>query len=143
MRCRYCGYEIPDGILYCEKCGGEVRIVPDYNPLDDMLAAHVKEALNNTGRNGRQNEGRRRVLHSAAALIPAGLQLWVRTGELPPCAQETEGQLPCVQTEELPPCAGQEEGLLPCAQETEGQPPCVQQTEEQLPCVEQGEGQPP
>lgn len=61
MRCRYCGYEIPDGILYCEKCGGEVRIVPDYNPLDDMLAAHVKEALNNTGRNGRQNEGRRRV----------------------------------------------------------------------------------
>ncbi len=61
MRCRYCGYEIPDGILYCEKCGGEVRIVPDYNPLDDMLAAHVKEALNNTGRNGRQNEGRRRA----------------------------------------------------------------------------------
>lgn len=61
MRCRYCGYEIPDGILYCEKCGGEVRIVPDYNPLDDMLAAHVKEALNHTGRDGRRNEERRRA----------------------------------------------------------------------------------
>lgn len=45
MRCRYCGAEIPDGILYCEECGGEVQIVPDYNPLEDMLAAHVKDAL--------------------------------------------------------------------------------------------------
>lgn len=60
MRCRYCGYEIPDGILYCEKCGGEVRIVPDYNPLDDMLAAHVKDALNHTGQDRRRNEERRR-----------------------------------------------------------------------------------
>lgn len=48
MRCRYCGAEIPDGILYCEECGGEVQIVPDYNPLEDMLAAHVKEALKNS-----------------------------------------------------------------------------------------------
>ena len=48
MRCRYCGAEIPDGILYCEECGKEVQIVPDYNPLEDMLAAHVKEALKNS-----------------------------------------------------------------------------------------------
>lgn len=48
MRCRYCGAKIPDGILYCEECGGEVQIVPDYNPLEDMLAAHVKEALKNS-----------------------------------------------------------------------------------------------
>lgn len=50
MRCRYCGAEIPDGILYCEECGGEVQIVPDYNPLEDMLAAQVKEALKNSRR---------------------------------------------------------------------------------------------
>lgn len=53
MRCRYCGAKIPDGILYCEECGGEVQIVPDYNPLEDMLAAHVKEAL----KNSRKSEG--------------------------------------------------------------------------------------
>lgn len=48
MRCRYCGANIPDGILHCKECGGEVQIVPDYNPLEDMLAAHVKDALKNS-----------------------------------------------------------------------------------------------
>ncbi len=48
MRCRYCGARIPDGVMYCRECGGEVQIVPDYNPLEDMLAAHVKNALKNT-----------------------------------------------------------------------------------------------
>ncbi len=53
MRCRYCGADIPDGILYCEECGGEVQIVPDYNPLEDMLAAHVKDALKSSGRSSK------------------------------------------------------------------------------------------
>ncbi len=39
--------------MYCKECGGEVQIVPDYNPLEDMLAAHVKDALKNSGRSAR------------------------------------------------------------------------------------------
>lgn len=77
MKCRYCGQEIPDGILYCQFCGREVQMVPDYNPLDDILTAHVKDSINgdlqfnrtrtengagrnNTGRNAsaRRNTGR-------------------------------------------------------------------------------------
>lgn len=46
MKCRYCGHEIPEGMLYCEKCGEEVRIVPDYNPLDDMLTQQIRGAIN-------------------------------------------------------------------------------------------------
>ena len=46
MKCRYCGHEIPDGVLYCENCGKEVRIVPDYNPLDDILAQEIVGAIN-------------------------------------------------------------------------------------------------
>ena len=46
MKCRYCGFEIPEGELYCKRCGKEVRIVPDYNPLDDMLTAHIKVGVN-------------------------------------------------------------------------------------------------
>ncbi len=46
MRCGYCGHEIPDGMLYCEKCGKEVRIVPDYNPLEDMLTQQIRGAIN-------------------------------------------------------------------------------------------------
>ena len=49
MRCRYCGYEIPEGELYCTRCGEEVFIVPDYNPLDDMLTAQIKVGVNNEG----------------------------------------------------------------------------------------------
>lgn len=45
MKCRYCGHEISDGELYCDNCGKEVRIVPDYNPLEDMLTAQIKIAL--------------------------------------------------------------------------------------------------
>ena len=50
MKCRYCGHDIPDGILYCEQCGKEVRIVPDYNPLDDVLAAQIKGSIDGTER---------------------------------------------------------------------------------------------
>ena len=45
MRCTNCGSEIPEGQLYCKRCGKEVRIVPDYNPLDDVLAAQVKGGI--------------------------------------------------------------------------------------------------
>lgn len=58
MKCRYCGQEIPDGILYCEACGREVQMVPDYNPLDDMLTAHVKDSIYNTGNTGRNTSAR-------------------------------------------------------------------------------------
>ena len=45
MRCRRCGAYIADGALRCAKCGEDIRIVPDYNPLDDVLAAQVKGSI--------------------------------------------------------------------------------------------------
>ena len=32
MKCPSCGVEIKEGYLYCQKCGEEIRIVPDYEP---------------------------------------------------------------------------------------------------------------
>lgn len=52
MKCRYCGYEMPEGDLYCRKCGEEIRIVPDYNPLEDMLTAQIKIGV--SGENDRE-----------------------------------------------------------------------------------------
>lgn len=46
MRCKYCGHSIPEGMLYCENCGKEVCIVPEYNPLDDLLSEQIKGAIN-------------------------------------------------------------------------------------------------
>lgn len=93
MKCRNCGYEIPEGELYCEYCGKEVQIVPDYNPLEDMLTAQIKVSLDgedaqedgvfdgmasdrNTSRNTRRGTaaGRQRTAGNArkstAALTP-------------------------------------------------------------------------
>lgn len=45
MKCMNCGAQIPDDRLICPRCGREIQIVPDYNPLDDVLAAQVKGAV--------------------------------------------------------------------------------------------------
>lgn len=75
MKCRYCGANIPDGELYCKKCGEEVCIVPDYNPLDDMLTAQIKLGVNDEGdldsdyleitRNRGQGSGQRKTTGNA------------------------------------------------------------------------------
>lgn len=57
MKCSKCGAEIADGLLYCGYCGTEVQMVPDYNPLDEMLAEQVREDLENPNRNIRQETG--------------------------------------------------------------------------------------
>ncbi len=32
MKCPHCGNELKEGYLICEKCGEEIRIVPDFEP---------------------------------------------------------------------------------------------------------------
>lgn len=36
MKCQKCGINIPDGKVYCEKCGTAVQMVPDYSPEEDF-----------------------------------------------------------------------------------------------------------
>lgn len=48
MKCRYCGAELAEDDLRCQVCGTEIQIVPDYNPLDDVLTDQVKGALSKT-----------------------------------------------------------------------------------------------
>lgn len=49
MKCIYCGSAVEPGALYCQRCGREVRIVPDYNPLDDVLEAQIRDRLDDDG----------------------------------------------------------------------------------------------
>ena len=37
MRCSYCGAELEAGSIYCKECGHELQIVPDYDPLDELV----------------------------------------------------------------------------------------------------------
>ncbi|MCR5670384.1 MAG: chitobiase/beta-hexosaminidase C-terminal domain-containing protein [Butyrivibrio sp.] len=32
MKCPDCGFEIPEGHMYCDNCGNEIKIVPDFEP---------------------------------------------------------------------------------------------------------------
>ena len=46
MRCPKCNEEISDGFLYCQKCGYEIRIVPDYNPIvEDVLSDSLQDVF--------------------------------------------------------------------------------------------------
>ena len=41
MKCPKCGYEWTEGHLYCDNCGEEFRIVPDFEP-------EIEEEMNET-----------------------------------------------------------------------------------------------
>lgn len=46
MKCPNCEHEIEDGKMYCEKCGYEVRIVPDFDPeLDNEISKSLASAV--------------------------------------------------------------------------------------------------
>lgn len=50
MRCTHCGTVIPEGRMHCPRCGKEVQIVPDYNPLDDVVTQEVRGSVRDATR---------------------------------------------------------------------------------------------
>lgn len=59
MKCLHCGANIPDDQVICPECGAEVQIVPDYNPLDDLLAREVKGSVEGATRQIRSGDIRK------------------------------------------------------------------------------------
>lgn len=59
MKCVHCGANIPDDQMICPVCGAEVQIVPDYNPLDDVLAREVRGSVEGATRQIRTDDIRR------------------------------------------------------------------------------------
>ncbi len=50
MVCPKCGAEIKEGCVYCEKCGGSIQFVPNFEPeieerIDETLSALVEDVL--------------------------------------------------------------------------------------------------
>ena len=45
MKCPNCGGELEPGKIYCEHCGHEIQIVPDYDPMDEFLVGQDEPVL--------------------------------------------------------------------------------------------------
>lgn len=59
MRCANCGADIPEGMLICPDCRCEVQMVPDYNPLEDVLTREVRGSVEGATRPLRTEDVRR------------------------------------------------------------------------------------
>ena len=71
MKCPKCGAEIRDGYLYCEKCGEDIHIVPDFDPeiessMHETLSGIVEEVREQVPDSVKDERERRR---KAAAKI--------------------------------------------------------------------------
>lgn len=72
MRCTHCNAIIPEGWMRCPRCGKEVQIVPDYNPLDDVLTQEVKGSVEDVTRQLQTKDvrdfGRRQEVYQSKAM---------------------------------------------------------------------------
>ncbi len=62
MKCEICGAEIPEGSLYCEKCGKDIHLVPDFtefavNKAEETVKSIVSEFDDYETDFGRSPEG--------------------------------------------------------------------------------------
>lgn len=57
MKCPNCGAEIPEGCLLCEKCGAEIRIVPDFDTeVENSIAETLSNVAVNLGTSDQEEE---------------------------------------------------------------------------------------
>jgi len=56
MKCPNCGSYIPNGMMICPDCREEIQMVPDYNPLEDVLTEEVRGSVHGATRPIRTND---------------------------------------------------------------------------------------
>ncbi len=53
MRCPNCGAELEAGSIYCPVCMQELQIVPDYDPLEELVIGEEPETAYCPNRGGK------------------------------------------------------------------------------------------
>ena len=56
MKCPNCGYEMAEGKLYCEHCGEDIHIVPDFEPELEQTIQDILEEMHEDMTGGRREE---------------------------------------------------------------------------------------
>lgn len=96
MRCANCGADIPEGMLICPDCRSEVQMVPDYNPLEDVLAREVRGSVEGATRPLRTEDVRRyreqlgREAGNATRVLSQGELDDIRSGRPARTGRQTE-----------------------------------------------------
>lgn len=84
MKCPHCGNDLKEGYLICEKCGEEIRIVPDFEPeiensitetLSTLAALQEGEDTQERAQDDGEIDGHKVQKHSASA--EDGRKIWV------------------------------------------------------------------
>ena len=57
MKCPNCGKEMTEGTLYCEHCGEDIHIVPDFEPeLEQNIQQTIHDIVENIGHDSKNRE---------------------------------------------------------------------------------------
>ncbi len=61
MKCPNCGFEIPEGHMYCDNCGTEINFVPDFEPeVENEINATLSGVADELNKDERIEEERRK-----------------------------------------------------------------------------------
>ena len=74
MKCPNCGFEIPEGHMYCDSCGTEINFVPDFEPeVENEINATLSGMADELNKEEHEKENRKRKKTSRAF---EGLSKW-------------------------------------------------------------------
>lgn len=78
MKCPHCGNELKEGYLICEKCGEEIRIVPDFEPEIENSITETLSTLASMQEEKTQKKCRRWTKHKQNSL--QSQKIWPEAG---------------------------------------------------------------
>ncbi|MBQ3796314.1 MAG: chitobiase/beta-hexosaminidase C-terminal domain-containing protein [Butyrivibrio sp.] len=65
MKCPNCGFEIPEGHMYCDNCGKEINFVPDFEPeVENEINETLSGVADELNKEARLKEERRKKMEA-------------------------------------------------------------------------------
>lgn len=78
MQCPNCGAEVPEGTLYCEQCGEDIHMVPDFEPevelnIEQTINGIAKDIIEDRGVSKEDTVRRDRIEKRTIIIVVAGI----------------------------------------------------------------------
>ncbi|MFI3177066.1 MAG: chitobiase/beta-hexosaminidase C-terminal domain-containing protein [Eubacteriales bacterium] len=76
MKCKKCGFEIEQDLMYCSSCGQEVQLVPDYT---DSIEIHIDDVMVSDEETVDKEEEEEPTIQSVKPKSPFPIRRWILT----------------------------------------------------------------